>query len=162
MTEAWNDSTERAVAWLSELLDLMELGAKVGAEAREDGSGAILRVTGGRAAELLENGGRGFEALELLLQRTIPRVTGRPEFRAELDVEGCRQARVERLMRAAREAAEQVKATGRPFEFEPMPAADRKVIHNTLRYIPGLKTESGLPDENGLKRLTVRADGAPS
>ena len=160
MTESWNESKERAANWLAELLDRMELGAKVEAEAREGESVAILRVTGGRSAELLEHGGRGFEALELLLQRAMPRVTGRPEFRAELDVEGCRQARVDRLLQSAREAAEQVKASGRPYEFEPMSASDRKVIHNTLRYVPGLKTESGPPDESGHKRLTVRPDGA--
>lgn len=162
MTEAWNESKARAAKWLEELLDRMEFGAKVEAGEREGESVAVLRVTGGRSAELLEHGGRGFEALELLLQRAMPRVTGHPEFRAELDVEGCRQARVDRLLRAATEAAGQVKTSGRPYEFEPMTAADRKVVHNALRYVPGLKTESGPADENGLKRLTVRPDGAPS
>lgn len=156
MIDAWNEAKERAASWLSELLDRMELGARITVEEREGESVAVLRVTGGRSAELLEHGGRGFEALELLLQRAMPRVTGHPEFRAELDVEGCRQARVDRLLQAAREAAEQVKASGRPYEFEPMTAADRKVIHNTLRYVPGMKTESGPADESGLKRLTVR------
>jgi spoIIIJ-associated protein len=159
MTNALNEAQTKAREWLRVLLDRMGYEAKIEAVAREGEVGVILQVSGEKTGELLSQGAPVFEALELLLQRALPRVTDCPEFRVDLDVDGCRQRRVDRLLQAARDAAERVMASGEPFAFDPLSASDRKLIHNALRYVPGVQTESGPPDERGHKRVTVRVAG---
>jgi len=160
-TDVLKTAQDCAKKWLKEVLRLMGYeAASVEASGREDFSEVLLQVRGGGVAELLTQNARGFEALELILHRAMPRVTGYPEIRVELDVEGHREQKTERLLQAARDAAERVRATGLPYVFEPLPAAARKMIHNTLRYVPGMETLSGPPDERGDKRLTIRLCGA--
>jgi spoIIIJ-associated protein len=57
-------------------------------------------------------------------------------------VAGYRERRREALERFARSVAEQVVDTGEPRAMEPMPSADRKVIHDVLATIDGVTSHS--------------------
>ena len=59
-----------------------------------------------------------------------------------IDVEGYKQRRYEALRALAHRMAEQVKARGRPFALEPMPAYERRIIHMALADDPDVTTES--------------------
>jgi spoIIIJ-associated protein len=59
-----------------------------------------------------------------------------------LDVEGYRQRREQQLRRLAARVAEQAIRTGRRQVLEPMPAAERRIIHLALRDHPDVTTQS--------------------
>ena len=62
--------------------------------------------------------------------------------RLAVDVGGYRQRRVEALRRFSLQVAEQVTETGLPKALEPMAAADRKVVHDALNEVDGVRTAS--------------------
>lgn len=59
-----------------------------------------------------------------------------------LDIEGYRRRREQQLIEMAREVAAEVRATGDVITLEPMPAAERRIIHLSLQDEDGVKTES--------------------
>lgn len=60
----------------------------------------------------------------------------------DFDASGYREARQHELELMAQKAAEKVKTTRVPFVFDPMNAQDRRIIHNALVDLPGVRTES--------------------
>ncbi len=79
------------------------------------------------------------ELTRTVLQR---RAGGSYEGRVRVDVSGYRQRRREALVRFATQVAEQVRSTGGKKALEPMNAADRKVVHDTINEIEGVRTSS--------------------
>jgi spoIIIJ-associated protein len=59
-----------------------------------------------------------------------------------VDVEGFRARREKQLMQMAQRMADQVTKNGRRQTLEPMPSAERRIIHIALRDHPAVKTES--------------------
>jgi spoIIIJ-associated protein len=59
-----------------------------------------------------------------------------------VDVEGYRDRREKQLIQMAKRMADQVTKSGRRQTLEPMPSAERRVIHIALRDHPAVKTES--------------------
>lgn len=60
----------------------------------------------------------------------------------DFDASGYREARQHELELMAQKAAEKVKSSRVPFVFDPMNAQDRRIIHNALVDLPGVRTES--------------------
>ena len=59
-----------------------------------------------------------------------------------VDIEGYRRRREETLVEMAQEIAAEVRATGDVITLEPMPAAERRIIHLALEDEDGVNTES--------------------
>ncbi len=59
-----------------------------------------------------------------------------------VDVEGFRARREKQLVQMAQRMADQVTKNGRRQTLEPMPSAERRIIHIALRDHPAVKTES--------------------
>lgn len=59
-----------------------------------------------------------------------------------IDVEEYKQRRYKALQELAQRMAEQVTAKGVPFNLEPMPAYERRIIHLTLADNPDVTTQS--------------------
>ena len=78
------------------------------------------------------------ELTRTVVQRKAPGFSGR----VVVEVAGYRKARREALERFTREVAEQVRSTGVARVLEPMPPADRKVVHDTVNTMPGVTTTS--------------------
>ena len=70
-----------------------------------------------------------------------------------VDAAGYRARRRERLESLADRVAEQVTATGRPVELEPMTAPERKLVHLSLQDVPGVETRSEGEEPN--RRIVV-------
>lgn len=70
-----------------------------------------------------------------------------------IDVEGYRTRRERQLRQLARRVAEQVIKTGRRASLEPMPAAERRIIHLELRDHPAVTTES--VGEEPYRKVTI-------
>ena len=73
--------------------------------------------------------------------------SGTHHGRVRLDVSGYRQRRREALARFAAQVADDVKSSGVQKALEPMNAADRKVVHDTVNEIDGVRTVSEGEDQ---------------
>jgi spoIIIJ-associated protein len=83
------------------------------------------------------------------LSRTVVqrRASGTHHGRVRLDVSGYRQRRREALERFAQSVAADVRESGVQKALEPMNAADRKVVHDTVNEIDGVTTVSEGEDQ---------------
>lgn len=66
--------------------------------------------------------------------------------RIMVDVAGYRQRRIAALARFVRQVSDQVLTSGAEQALEPMNAADRKVVHDTVNEIDGVTTRSAGED----------------
>jgi spoIIIJ-associated protein len=87
-----------------------------------------------RAAELLK-------ALEHLAYRAL-RLEPAFHEKIHLDSGGYRALRFEELRMTARVAAERVQSSKQPFRLNPMSSRERRIVHLTLKEMPGIRTES--------------------
>ena len=85
--------------------------------------------------------GQTLEAIQELTRITAQR-TAPSDVRIKVDVGSYRQQRQHALERFARQVAEKVRESGRPVALEPMPAPDRKIIHDALSDETGVVTSS--------------------
>jgi len=88
----------------------------------------------GRGAELLR-------AFEHITQKAL-RLESEDHDKVVFDCMNHRAMRLEELRLAANVAAEKVLKNGVPYEFAPMTARERRIVHLALRDHPELKTES--------------------
>ncbi len=63
-------------------------------------------------------------------------------YRVLLDINGYKDDKYERLCKMARRIAHEVQKTKVNAILDPMPADERRVIHNTLTNMPNIRTES--------------------
>lgn len=78
--------------------------------------------------------------------------------RVRLDCDHYRERSEEKLLRRARSRAERVLETGKPLQMEKLNAYQRRLVHNALAEIPGIRTCSEETDSR-FKRITIsRAD----
>ena len=63
-------------------------------------------------------------------------------FRILLDINGYKDNKYDRLARVARRCAHEVQKTKATYNFDPMPADERRAIHNACNGMKNIKTES--------------------
>lgn len=108
----------------------------------EEGVAEIFADLDGRDKEILmARGGEVLKALEHLAFRAL---NLEPVFheKIHLDCGGFRALRFEELRMTARVAAERVQTSRQPFRLNPMSSRERRIVHLTLKDIPGVRTES--------------------
>lgn len=81
-------------------------------------------------------------AIQDLTRTVVQRKTSAGNGRIQVDVSGYRRKRKDALARFSRQVAEEVQSTGSRRVLEPMSAADRKVVHDTVNQIDGVATIS--------------------
>lgn len=106
-----------------------------------DAGGPIIDLTGEDSGLLIGRRGQTLQALQFLVTLMVRRQYGE-EVRVVLDVENYRQRRENSLRDMAGKVAARVVQTGRSITLEPMPPADRRVVHTFLTDTPGVRTES--------------------
>ena len=102
--------------------------------------GPIIDLAGEDSGLLIGRRGQTLQALQFLVNMIV-----RKEFddvRVVLDVENYRQRRESSLRDMAAKVAARVAQTNRSITLEPMPPADRRIIHTSLSDHPGVTTES--------------------
>lgn len=102
---------------------------------------------------LIGPGGRTLLAIQDLARVAAQRRLGDHETRLRIDVAGYREKRRVALERFAQNVAGLVKESGIARSLDPMPSADRKVIHDTLTNIEGVVSRSEGEDPN--RRIIV-------
>lgn len=76
--------------------------------------------------------------------------------RLRVDIGGYQQRRREALARFTRDVAAQVQASGSAVSMEPMPAVDRKVVHDTVNTVDGVASRS--VGEDPQRRVVIALD----
>ncbi len=148
------DSTESAAgdadaeelepaAALQELLEEVAdgLGLDVDVDVQE-GDGMLQgSLRGGDVGLFIGRRGQTIDAVQHLAQRIVfPE--GPSPVRVVVDADGYRERRVETLQAEAERAAEEAQRSSRPVELEPMPASERRIVHEYLRERGGVETHS--------------------
>ncbi|MBC8281020.1 MAG: protein jag [Chloroflexi bacterium] len=105
-----------------------------------ESGGPIIDLAGEDSGLLIGRRGQTLQALQFLVNLIV-----RKQFdgvRVVLDVENYRQRREASLKEMAVKIAERVAQTNRSITLEPMPPADRRIIHTSLTDHPSVATES--------------------
>jgi spoIIIJ-associated protein len=104
---------------------------------------AEVRIEGSDLGLLVGPKGNTLTAIQELSRTVVHRrVPGTAAGRIRLDVAGYRQRRREALERFTRSVADEVRESGVQKALEPMTPADRKVVHDTVNEIDGVRTVS--------------------
>jgi spoIIIJ-associated protein len=107
-----------------------------------------LQVDGDDLGLMIGPKGQTLSAIQELSRTVVQRrASGTHHGRVRLDVSGYRQRRREALARFAAQVADDVKSSGVQKALEPMNAADRKVVHDTINEIDGVRTVSEGEDQ---------------
>jgi spoIIIJ-associated protein len=107
-----------------------------------DGTDIEVRVDGDGMGLLIGPGGRTLLAVQDITRVAAQRRLGDHDTRLRVDVAGYRERRRVALERFAQSVAEQVRSSGDARALEPMPSADRKIIHDTLAEVEGVTSRS--------------------
>ena len=116
-----------------------------------ESGGPIIDLEGEDSGLLIGRRGQTLQALQFLVNLIV-----RKDFdnvRVVLDVENYRQRREASLRDMAAKVAARVAQTNRAITLEPMPPADRRIIHTSLSDHPDVSTQSSGEGEG--RKVTV-------
>jgi len=147
-----DEQAQAAARFTEELVGHFGVRADVRAEVVDDD--IEVRVEGSGLGVLVGPRGATLQALEELTRAVLQHVAGGHSARLHLDVAGYRQRRREALAEFAIGVAKDVLATGRGRSLEPMPAPDRKVVHDAVATVEGVVTTS--EGEEPRRRVVIR------
>jgi len=138
--ESLTHDEEEALRVMRELCEAS--GLQMNAELRARHAPYLdVELTGPDAPATFGRHGQPLDALQYLANLIIARrVAG--EVRVILDAGGYRARRADTLTRLAREYAAEVKARQEECELDPLPAHERRIIHNALLDDPDVRTYS--------------------
>jgi spoIIIJ-associated protein len=130
---------EALVDLLEEIVEDLQLEASV----EVDESEGVLRgrLDGENVGLFIGRHGQTIDAVQHLAQRIVfPE--GPSSTRIEIDANGYRERRAETLRSEADDAADQAISTGGSVELDPLPASERRVVHEYLRERDDVETHS--------------------
>ena len=133
------EQAQAADSFLAGLLKAIEVNGQV--NTRHEKDLIVAEVEGDDTEMLVGQRGSGIEALHTIAKSVIKRKTS-GGARLRLDVAGYGRRRREALAIYAAGLVEQVSAEGGELMLEPMNAADRKVIHDTVSQHPDVQSFS--------------------
>jgi spoIIIJ-associated protein len=116
-----------------------------------------LQISGDDLGLLIGPKGQTLQAVQDLARTVVQRrAPGHHEGRVRVDVGGYRQRRREALARFATQVAEDVRTSGESKALEPMGSADRKIVHDTINELEGVRTTS--EGEDPSRRVRILPD----
>ena len=101
-----------------------------------------LEITGDDLGTLIGPKGATLLALQEITRIVVQRHSAPSDCRVVVDINGYRKRRQEALARFAQQVAAEVVSTNKKRALEPMPPADRKVVHDAVNEIEGVNTIS--------------------
>ena len=140
------------------ILELLDVEAQP--SIRSSGSGPddppIIDVQGEDAGLIIGRRGDTLRALQFVTNMVLGRQQEEPTP-VIVDVEGYRERRFAHLRQLANRMAERAIASGQSETLEPMPPAERRMIHVTLAGNRGVRTESS--GDGNERRVTIEPTG---
>ncbi len=137
------EAEDDPVAVLDELLKEVAAGLGLECEVRVEQEEGVLRgsVEGEDVGLLIGRRGQTIDAVQHLAQRIVY-PAGQAQARVVVDADGYRERRAQALHEDADDAADEAVRLGRPVELAPMPASERRVVHEHLRERGDVETHS--------------------
>jgi len=133
------DPVEELEDLLAEIAEALELDVEIEVSM----SDGVLsgRLRGDDLGLFIGRRGQTIDAVQHLAQRIVYR-EGPSDVRVVIDADGYRERRAESLRADADDAADEVLRTGRPVELDPLPASERRIVHEHLRERGDVRTHS--------------------
>ena len=128
-----------AADYLERLLDIVDYDGDIDLDVENDR--AIVAIVGSGLNSLIGPRGETLDALQELTRLAVAQKTGN-RSRLMLDVSGHRQARRDELAALARDTATRVLESGESARLTPMNPFERKVVHDAVSAIAGVRSES--------------------
>ena len=122
-----------------------------------EAGGPVIDLAGEDSGLLIGRRGQTLQALQFLVTLIVRKKLGE-DVRVVLDVENYRQRRENSLRDMATKVASRVAQTNRSITLEPMPPADRRIIHTSLAQHPEVRTESAGEGDNRKVTIMPRRD----
>ena len=136
------EQAEIVEGFLEGLVDAFGVTAEIRHD-RVDDDTIELDLVGPDLGLLIGPKGRTLWAIQELSRTVVQRqATGTHHGRVRIDVGGYRQRRKEALERFTQQVASEVQESGVARSLEPMGAADRKIVHDTVNDMDGISTTS--------------------
>jgi spoIIIJ-associated protein len=151
--EALENEGDIAADYLEELLDIADLDGDLDMDV--EGERASVSIVGGDLDRLVGAKGEVLEALQELTRLAVYRETGE-RSRLMLDIGGFRADKRTRLERLAAEVVADVRATGERKPLDPMSPFERKVVHDVVAAVSGVRSESEGEEPN--RRVVILPD----
>lgn len=101
----------------------------------------VVEFTGPDSGLLVERNGELLRALEHVALKVL-RLESEEHDKLSFDCMNFKAIRAQELKMAAEVAAERVRKTGQPYQFAPMSARERRMVHLAMRDHADLRTES--------------------
>ena len=151
--EALEQQGEVAVEFLKGLVDSFGLEANIAVRSVNE-SAVEVAVDGSDLGLLVGPRGATLQAIQDLTRTVVLRETGMREGWVIVDVAEYRVKRRAALEKFALQVAEKVTSGGVAVRLDPMPPADRKVVHDVLNALDGIETSS--EGEEPRRRVVVK------
>lgn len=116
-------------------------------------NGVTLMITSPDARFLIGDEGDKLDDLQYLVNRLV-QADWENAPRIRVDCDHYRERAESKLLRRARSRAERVLQTGKPLLMERLNAYQRRLVHNELAKMEGIRTESEDTDSR-FKRITI-------
>ena len=133
------DIIQYAEKYVLDVIDTLGIESTVSTKLDDD----IIRITIDSTHNpiLIGKNGKTLQALNELVKLAVSNHFHK-RFRVLLDVNGYKDNKYDRLARLARRCAHEVQKTKATYTFEPMPADERRAIHNACSGMRNIRTES--------------------
>jgi spoIIIJ-associated protein len=143
LPDAEQDEREDPAELLAEVLEEVVDGLGLECEVNVEVGDGVLRgcVEGEDVGLLIGRRGQTIDAIQHLAQRIVFH-GGESRTRVVVDADGYRARRMRSLHEDADDAAEEALRSGEPVELVPMPASERRVVHEHLRERGDVRTHS--------------------
>jgi spoIIIJ-associated protein len=139
-----------AADYLERLLDIVDYDGDIDLDVENDR--AVVAIIGNGLQSLVGTRGETLDALQELTRLAVAQKTG-TRSRLMLDISGHRQARRSELSGLATDTAARVLDSGEPARLAPMNPFERKVVHDAVAGIAGVRSESEGEEPN--RRVVV-------
>jgi spoIIIJ-associated protein len=134
--------------YLERLLDIADVDGDIDMDV--EGDRAVVAVVGDGLDALVGPHGQVLEAVQELTRLAVVQQTG-VRSRLMLDIGGWRAARKAELGEIGTRAAHKVAETGEPKRLAPMTPFERKIVHDAVAAVDGVRSESeGVEPERGV------------
>jgi len=130
---------EIAADYLEGLLDIADLDGDLDMDV--EGDRAVVSILGPGLNRLIGAKGETLDALQELTRLAVHSSTG-VRSRLMLDIGGHRSHRRAELAELGRRTAESVKSSGQRVALDPMTPFERKVVHDAVGGVAGVRSES--------------------
>jgi spoIIIJ-associated protein len=139
--------------YLERLLDILDVDGDIDLDV--EGDRASVAIVGGQLADLVGRDGAVLDALQELTRLAVAQSTG-VRSRLMLDIGGYRAKRRADLSSLAGEAARRVAQSRQPERLTPMNPFERKVVHDVVAAVAGVRSESEGEEPN--RRVVILPD----